>query len=338
MPSRLERKLRLPALLAGFAAALLAFWPGSAPADEAAHPRIAVVIAEAVGVGPLADRLGDIAVEHLRNRAAVVDPAEASRTLRQLGGPDPLTCGSEIGCLHEVARLLGVERLLAIGIGRFTGMYALELQLVEAGSGEKPRRVSSTWAEPGPDWQAAVPRAIDELLPAPATGTLLVRAAEPGELRIDGAPAGTLPMARPVVLPIGTHRVELRAGERRSEATVTVEPGRQAEVELALAPALVAIGAAPPRWQRTAAWIAGGTAVAVLAAAIATHASAASTMDDARGRKDAGKPFASVREDALAQIRTARWLYGGAAVLAAGATTLWFLDPGDPQAEPAAQR
>jgi hypothetical protein len=295
----------------------------------AAREKAAVIITQAVGVGALADRLGEIASDVVAESGApVLSPAQSTRQLRATGGPDPLTCGTEPRCLGEVAAKLGVRWVIAVGIGRFGGMYGLELRLIDARGAAAPGSASGTWAEPGPDWETAMRDALTGMLPAalrkaPA-GRLFVRANAPGELFVDGAPVATLPLAAPIELSAGAHSVELRGESGDAKANVEVPAGALAELELVLAPALVE--APPSRWMRTTKWVTGGGAVAVLAAAIGTNIAASSTMDDARTQKDAGKPFAGTREDALDQIGTSRVLYGVAAGLAVGAATLWLLD------------
>lgn len=323
---------RLATLAAALCLALLPLRAqASAPGVEgdAASDKAAVIITQAVGVGALADRLGEIAGDVVaESGTAVLAPATSTRKLRETGGPDPLTCGTDPRCLGEVAAKLGVRWVLAVGIGRFGGMYGLELRLIDARGTEAPGSASATWAEPGPDWETAMRDALAGVLPAALrkapSGKLFVRANAPGDLFVDGAQVATLPLATPIDLAAGAHAVELRGEGGDAKTNVEIAAGALAEVELVLAPALVE--PAPPRWMRTTKWVAGGGAVAVLAAAIGTNIAAGSTMDEARAQKDAGKPFAGTREDAFDQIGTARVLYGVAAGLAVGAATLWILD------------
>lgn len=319
----------LPArALATDAEALPAHDPAGAPAQRDSAATLAVVITQAVGVGALADRLGTIA-GHIAEEAGatVLDPATSVRLLRESAGPDPLTCGTDPVCLRTVAGELKARWILAIGIGRFGGIYGLELRLLDASGDLAPASASGTWAEPGPDWESALHDALAGLLPADlreaSAGRLLVRANAPGDLLVDGSRVATLPLAAPVSLAPGEHVVELRGATGSARAAVDVAAGALAEVDLVLAPAIAA-EASGGQWMRTASYVAGGTAVAVLAGAVATQLSASSTMDDARARKAAGEPFAATRNDALDSIGTSRVLYGVAAGLAVGAVTLWL--------------
>lgn len=344
MPSRAERRgapARLWALILACAVAALPVRAWSAPADaaaEAAAPatdaaradgdrRIAVVITQSVGVGALADRLAAIASAAVgKGGATVLDPVEAGQALRAAAGPDPLTCGSDASCLRAIADALDARWVLGIGIGRFGGIYGLELRLVDRRS-DLAAAESGTWAEPGPDWEVALREELAAILPpdllAPPRGRLLVRSNEAGELFVDGEAVATLPLEKPLELAPGPHRLELRGASGSATGEVTIRADSLAEVELVLAPA---IAEAPHRWMRTGSYVAGGAAVAALAAAIATHLDASRTMDDARDLKAEGKPFASTRSDALDTIGTSRLLYGVAAGLAAGAVTLYLLD------------
>lgn len=331
------------ALLIGASVAtspLVARAESPAPVAREQPDDVAVVVTQAVGVGPLADRLAEIAAAHLESRGLrVIRSGEAARRLRELGGRDPLTCGSDATCLGSIGETLGTRRILAVGLGRFAGMYGLDLRAIDRGAeGDAAvRNASGTWAEPGPDWETAMRTALEGVLPAPASapapapapaeGKLLVHAADTGaELRIDGAPVGTVPLASPISLAAGVHRIELRSeGRGAVEREVTIESGALADIELALAPVVADLDDRPA-WYAPAKWTASGVAVAALAGAIATHLAASSTMDDAGALKDAGKPFASTRQDALDTLGTARILYGVAAAAGAGAATLWFLD------------
>ncbi len=330
--------LRLERLASLGLALLLAAMPVRAFADTEAAPRkVAVVITQAVGVGALADRLGAIAsTVAAESGAAVLDPAASSSQLRAAGGPDPLTCGSDATCLRTIAEALGVRWVIGIGIGRFGGIYGLELRLVDRSAAAAPAGTSATWAEPGPDWEVAMREALAGVLPEELQqqrkGTLLVRANEPGELFVDGAPAGTLPLEAPVEIAAGSHEVELRGAGGSARSTVEVQPGARAEIELVLAPALDP--APPSRWTSTGKWVAGGTTLALFTGAIATHLSAAGAMDDARAQKDEGDPFASTRQDALDRLDVARLLYTAAVAAALGTAALWYFDE-MPRAAPA---
>jgi len=123
-------------------------------------------------------------------------------------------------------------------------------------------------------------------------------------------------------VPAGARTLELRGAEGRAVARADVPVDGLAEIELTLAPPV----AGGIDWMRTGTYAAGGGAIAALIGAIALHATAASTMGDARAQKRAGEPFAKTRQDALDTVGTARLFYVVAGVLAAGAVALYLLD------------
>lgn len=358
MPSAMDRATRACALLlaclvallpAGAAARARTLLPPGAvalaaateepPAPTVAGARVAVVITQAVGVGALADRIASLAIDALYDAgASALDPAAASASLREAGAPDPLTCGTDARCLEAIAQALDVRWVLAIGVGRFAGMYSLDLRLFDRQGEGRPASTSGTWAEPGPDWEEAIDQGLSTLLPAELlqqTGRLLVRANVPATLRIDGAPSGDLPMAEPIELAPGVYQVEIENEGSRTGAEVEIVANQEATLDLVLAPSLAGSGT---DWMETGSWIAGGGALVTLVAAVATHAAAGSTMDDARSQKDAGKPFLDTRADAIDQVQTARVLYGLAGGLAVGAAVLWLLGGDAPaMAAPPAQ-
>jgi len=333
---------------AAFALALLLL---CAPAPSAAKAKAtavapavdaAIVVTQAVGVGPLADRLGNLTVDRIaKGSLRAFGPGEAARLLRARGGPDPLRCGSDAACLGDVARLLEVRWLITVGIGRFGEMYGLEIGALDRASDGAPRTTSSTYAAPGPEWEQALEDALGKVLPAELLlppARLSVRSNVPdAELLVDGVRHGFLPLAGPLLLPEGSYALELRkAGYSVARRDLSLAAGEEMSTELLLAPVAV-----PARESRTNLWpyYAGGASVLSAAVAAVFHAGASSDMDTARSLKSAGKPFAAERSDALSQIGTARVLYGVAGAAAIGAITLYLLDSGSgtatgPRSEP----
>src|SRR5690606_39239964 len=124
----------------------------------------AIVVTQAVGVGPLADRLGNLTVDRIaKGPLRAIGPGESARLLRARGGPDPLRCGSDLPCLESIAKLLEVRWLITVGIGRFGQMYGLELGALDRMSGEAPRTTSATYASPGPEWEQALEEALQRV-------------------------------------------------------------------------------------------------------------------------------------------------------------------------------
>lgn len=318
---------RRPALRSsGFVAflfALLLAPPSVADAKE----KVAVVISQAVGVGPLADHLGNLAAEHMeQGTAKVIGPGEAARLLRERGGPEPQTCGSDIGCLRRLAEALEARWVVALGIGSFGEIFSLEMRCVEPDEEIEPTVTSATYAAPGPDWGQALRERLESIVPKRllySRGTLFIQSQRVGaEIRVNDLSAGTIPLAQPLRLPEGRYTVEIReAGFASAQEEVEIRAGEETEIELDLLP--LHGGSSP---LRKYAYISGGGAVAALATAIGLHVSASGTMDAARELQRAGKPFADERSSALGRMSASRITYGvaGAAALATG--VLLYLD------------
>jgi len=172
-------------------------------------------------------------------------------------------------------------------------------------------------------------------------GTLAVTSQpEGGQVLVDGEPVGQTPLERR--LAIGSHRVQVRVGDRHSPAQrVTVFVDQTASVKVELPPAGVTLPprakpdrpAAPPRprpRRRLWTWIAAGSAVLVAGIAAGVWASAES--DYGEWEETADDPAADEQrltdlQDRVQRKEVAAWvLFGTAGALAAGAVTLFFLE------------
>ena len=165
-------------------------------------------------------------------------------------------------------------------------------------------------------------------------GTLVVTSPEEGEVLVDGEPAGQTPLERP--LAIGSHRVQVRVGDRRSpEQRVTVFVDRAARVKLTLPPVQTSQDrpAEPPSHhprRRLWTWVAAGGAVVIAGVAAGVWASAES--DFGEWEETADEPAADEQrladlQDSVQRKEVAAWvLFGTAGALAAGAVTLFFLE------------
>ncbi len=301
-------------------------------ASASTRQRAAIVVTQAVGVGPLAAKLGNLTADRIaQGPLLAVEPGEAVRLLRQRQGPDPSSCGSDPACLEEMARILDAHWLISVGIGKLGEMYDLELRAVERGSGTAPRAVSATFAAPGPDWEQALSDALSRLLPAellqpPATVGVTSNVAG-AELLVDGRLQTTTPLETELLLTPGPHTLELRkAGYSTTRQILDAVAGEVYAVELHLAP----VATSEPSSLRTWSYVAAGTSAAALIGAVVLHAGASSTMDDARNQKAAGRPFADTRSDALSRMDTSRILYGVAGAALVGAAALYLLEPPAP--------
>ena len=316
-----NRGLRLPilALLVGASITL--------PAVAHAREKVAVVISQAVGVGPLADHLGNLTAEHLEKGAArVIGPGEAVRLLRERGEPEPEACGSDVDCLRQLARALEARWVVAVGVGSFGEIFSLELRCVEEDEAVEAVSTSATYAAPGPDWGQALRERLEAIVPKRllhSRGSLFIQSREVGaEIRVNDLAAGTVPLAQPLRLPEGRYTVEIRhAGQAAARETVEIRAGEKTELQLDF----LTIGPSSTPL-RTYGYIGAGTSEAALATAIGLHISASAAMEEARDLQHAGKPFADERSTALRRMTGSRIAYGlaGAAAIATG--ILLYLD------------
>lgn len=295
-----------------------------------------MVVTQAVGVGTLADHLAELAADDLAELGhQVLRPGETARRLREAKARDPLTCGTDTACLRSLAVALDSHTLVAVGLGRFAGMYGLDVRSVANDPDSAPKVSSGTWAEPGPDWATAIQEAIRQVAPEqPRTlGRLFVHTDEEGaDIVVDGEIVGQSPLALALELPVGAHRVEVVSlGRGGAAREVDIVAGELVELTLSLAPLRES---RPRAWMAPAKWTTGAVAVAALTGAVATHLSASSSMDDARAEKLAGRPFGDKRQDALDTLTTARILYGVAAAAGIGSGVLFWLDSGTAASQP----
>lgn len=301
-------------------------FPGTASADPV--ERVAVVVSQSVGVGALADHLGNLVADHLgKGSVQVVGPGEAARLLRQQGGKDPSICGSDSACLRQLGEALQARWVVALGVGSFGEIFSLELRSVDRQGEEAARSTSSTYAAPGPNWDEALGEALRKIVPKRLLhqkGELRITSrAQGAEVRLNGLPAGNVPLEKPLRLPAGEYQVEVGLeGFTSARETVRIEPGETLEVDLALAP----LGATARVPLETYAWVASGTAATALVSAIGFHLGASSAMDDAADRKRAGRPFLDRRETALDRMTVSHVSYGIAGLAVAGAAVLFYLD------------
>ena len=297
------------------------------PASSHAREKVAVVISQAVGVGPLADHLGNLAAEQLSQGVVrVIGPGDATRLARQKGAPTPESCGSDVACLRALARALEARWVVAIGIGSFGEIFSLELRCVEQDEEAQPAVTSATYAAPGPDWSQALRERLALVVPKRllhSRGDLLIQSSEVGaEIRINDLAAGTIPLAAPLRLPEGRYTVELRRdGHASAQQVVEIQAGETTEIQLELAP----IGG-ESRPLRTYAYASSGAAVAALGTAIILHLGANSAMDEARALQRQGKAFADERASAKSTMTTSRIFYGVAGAAAIGSAILFYLD------------
>jgi tetratricopeptide (TPR) repeat protein len=148
---------------------------------------------------------------------------------------------------------------------------------------------------------------------APTTGTLRVTTNREGaDVSVDDRGVGEAPLAAPLTLPPGRHRLSVRRdGYMPFEAEVDVQAGVTTAAYADLQPATEYRST---RGGRLFTWIAGGLSVAALGTSIYFGAKAARRQNDMD--YDGATDAAEVSD----------WLLGGAIVLAVGAVVLYFVE------------
>lgn len=264
---------------------------------------------------------------------ALASPDALAAALRR--EPD---CLSRLSCAAAAAARAGAARLVSGTVSELGDAFMLDLKLVDSRSGQELRRVTHP-VSGRQDLLIEVARAaaVELLAPARYRGRLSVRLlgedpdvvapeireqaakGKGARLFLDGAPAGTLPLAAPLEdLTVGQHTlrvaqegfqdatlfVEVRYG-RTTEAFVDLErgalagvaflrekeqprppPGARADGARPAAPAQ-ALAAAPPRgpWLKIAGWSGVGVGALALLGGAVFHTKAYATANSINRRE-----------------------------------------------------
>ncbi len=261
------RSRRLLALVASLAAF-------TASAEAEPPPTVAVVL---VGSEGLSDKevkliLG-AAFEEMK--AAAGFRFDASTSLAAAAQAVELSCGLGADCLLKVAEVVGVEAVVAMR-ARAASRRVLSFELVWVAAdarglpGESLVSLERTPREMDRGVRAGVRGAIPSW-GRKGMGGLVVLAEAGSEVLVDGTPVGRSPLAEPVAVSVGVHRVDVvtPAGHRVTR-TVEVAEARRQTVDLPSPDAAIAAltAPAPPepkgRLLKTASFIVGGAGVAAL--------------------------------------------------------------------------
>lgn len=256
-------------------------------------------------------------------------------------------CESKPACAAAAATKAGARQFISGTTSQLGDAFMVDLKLMDARTAQEVRR--ATYPVSGTqDVLIDTLREAAVRLLAPARFTGAVRVDVPGaagaSLFIDGRPAGTLPLSKPIEgLSPGQHTLRVEDGKAREMSTfVEVRFGQttDAKIELANMPVMVPAAALPtaaaqapvrrPVWLRPAAIATLGLGVASAVAAVAFHASAYATASDLNRRSAANQLVPadlSAYNDVSRDTKIARGLYAAAAVLAVagGGALLWDL-------------
>lgn len=254
----------------------LALVGSAAVAAETPRPVVAVLDFEVSGATPLESEAVN---------------ASVARGLRELDVFQVLTSGDVrqllaiersrllVGLSDQSSRVpfseaLGAKHVVAGTVRSQDGQVTAELRLLDTVNGKVVAQKVA-----GPAKLAEVVRAVKALaqeLVSPLLdseqGALLVRSSEPGaEIRVDDVLRGSTPLAKPIQMARGTHRLELRKDGFISQLTpVRIEPSQTRVEDVQLVPSPDYAEAYRQRHGRlrVGAWISTAVAVGALGGAL----------------------------------------------------------------------
>ena len=187
----------------------------AAPAASAIGKRIAVLEMDALGMD--ADKVARlealfrVELERLAG-AASPSPREIQRALK---GSTLAKCTGESKCLAAIGKKLAVDLVVTGNVAELGDSYVVNIKVVDAATGVEMRRIASDPLRGNPDELIDAVRVAAYRLLAPERllGGILVLADLPGaEVKLDGAPVGKTPLARPLQgLTLGHHKLEVNA-------------------------------------------------------------------------------------------------------------------------------
>lgn len=206
---------------------------------------------------------------------------------------------ADAGCLGQVAKTLGVERLFYGNVVASERGYQLSLFVYDASKGTIDsallRQLSSEQLGASAPAKAVTSRLVQRLLGRLSTGYVIVNSNAPhAEVEVNGIRRGALDESGmfTLELPIGEHMIKVvpRGEERGEERAVRIKPGESSRVDVAFA---VATPQArdlepieqPPQKSRTSlrrvfGWVSVGLGAAFTAATIYSWVRLAQIADD----------------------------------------------------------
>ncbi len=181
-----------------------------------------------------------------------------------------LGCGDE-SCLAEIGGALGAKQVISGSLGLVGKAYVLQLELVDTAHARVVDRESKTVADAG-DLVMAARDLTHRLLTGRALDTSgklkLVVAPDGATVLLDGKKVGTSPLAAPVRMDEGKHKLLVEAdGYVSYEATVETVPGQTIFNEVQLVSIAPIAGASNHAAVKTIGWICLGVSAAAFASA-----------------------------------------------------------------------
>jgi len=179
--------------------------------------RLAVLKITAQGAPPdVAETLTQVVTEQAGHTPGftAISQAELGSLLGVERQKQLLGCGDQ-SCLAEIGGALGARLVLTGSLGKVGESYVLQLQLLDTQKAQIKARESRTITGPQSELLMAARDLTNRVLtgnPLDTTGKIKFAITPPGaKVVIDGKLAGTAPLASPVRLEQGTHRVHVEA-------------------------------------------------------------------------------------------------------------------------------
>ncbi len=257
---------------------LAAGTPASAPAPGAPtipKQRLAVLELKAQGASPeLAQTLSQVVAEQAGKTPGfdAISQSEISTMLNVQKQKQMLGCADE-SCLAEIGGALGAKLVLNGTLGKLGDSYSLSLQLLDTHKGKIQARESRTVHGSLDALVAAAKDLTNRVLTGkPLVTTGQIRFAllpEGAQLAIDGTAIGHAPIADPVTLEQGQHRVYAdKDGYVPYDSSVDVVAGTTLFNEINLVSAQAVKGESPGSTQRVLGWVMIGAAALAAGAGI----------------------------------------------------------------------
>jgi hypothetical protein len=181
-----------------------------------------------------------------------------------------LGCGNE-SCLAEIGGALGARKVISGSLGKVGVSFVLQLELVDTSRAKVLDRESKTVTDQG-DLLMAARDLTHRLLTGTALDTTgkikLAITPEGAKVLLDGKAVGTTPLAAPLPMEEGKHKILIeKDGYVSYEATVEAVRGQTLfnEVQLVSIAPIEAVGRT--NWAKTVGWISLGASVAAFGAA-----------------------------------------------------------------------
>ena len=329
-------------MLAALAALVLA--AGTAPPARDTRPVVALLPLRPLGVPPeLVQALQVTLHNELANlpEARLADDKEVADQLHH-----ETDCEAKITCAALAAGRAGARQLIMGTASQLGDAFMIDLKLIDARSGQELRRATHPVSGSQDALIDVLREAVVQLL-APARFVGAIQIEVPGIsgalLYVDGKPAGSTPLARPIEgLTPGPHTVRVVASGSAREASAFVDvrfgATTEARIELQPLPATVPLAALPATavavdhrkpWMRPVALAALGVGAVSAVVAIAFHAKAYATAGDLNRRESLNQlqpGDAAAYRDVESDTHLARGFYITSAILSVAGAGLFYWD------------